>query len=371
MAAKGSCAGPLEYPRRVRVPKSGRREGSGTPDGARAGGSPPPGDALGLGGPKTSVVVLTLNAGPGFGALLDGLLAQEGSFEREILVIDSGSTDGTVELARRRGATVHRLPPGGFEHGATRNLAVSLSGGEYVAFVVQDALPLDGRWLSAMVENLEGDERVAGVYGRQLPRPGSGPLARVLVNGWPTAATGRREQFVEDPSRLAALSPTERRSLALFDNVSSCVRRSVWKEFPFDRAPFGEDVRWGKRVVEAGYKIVYEPRSAVYHSHERGALYDLRRHYAEGLVLLDLFGLAPTPSLPLLLLNVLRSSAHLFLRLRRNERGSGGVLRHALLAAGYAAPSQTGAYLAAKTRRLAKESPRISAALDRFVGGGV
>jgi rhamnosyltransferase len=316
--------------------------------------------------PKVSVVVPTLNAGPGFGDLLEKLSSQETGFGYEILVVDSGSTDGTAELARRHGAVVHLIPRDEFEHGATRNLGVSLSRGEYVAFIVQDAVPLDERWLAAMVENLEGDDLVAGVYGRQIPRPESNPLARVLVNGWPTAGLERRVQRVKDSRSYKALSPAERRSLATFDNVSSCVRRSVWEEIPFDRTGFGEDLRWGKRVVEAGYKLVYEPRSAVFHSHERGALYDLRRHYVEGEILLDLFGLAPTPNLPFWLLNVLRSSAHLYLR--RDAKAEGGALRLALQ---HAVCSQTGLYLAVKNRRLAGRRPGIPARLDLFLRRGI
>jgi len=314
--------------------------------------------------PKVSVVIPTLNAGSGFGDLLDKLSAQETGFGYEVVVIDSGSTDGTVELARRYGAVVHGISRAEFGHGATRNLGVSLSRGEYVAFIVQDAVPLDGRWLAAMVENLEGDALVAGVYGRQIPRPESAPLTRALVNGWPTADLERREQRVEDPALYRTLPPDERRSLATFDNVSSCVRRSVWEEMPFDRTGFGEDVRWGKNVVERGYKLVYEPRSAVFHSHERGALYDLRRHYVDGEVLLELFDLAPTPTLPLWLLNVIRSSAHLYLRLRRDAKATGGEPRLALLAARHAVFTQTGLYLAAKKRRL-------PARLDLFLRKGV
>jgi rhamnosyltransferase len=299
--------------------------------------------------PKVSVVIPTLNAGPGFRDLLDKLSAQEMSFGYEVLVVDSGSTDGTAELARRRGAAVHTIPRAEFGHGATRNLGVSLSRGEYVAFIVQDAVPLDGRWLAAMVENLERDDLVAGVYGRQIPRPESAPLTRVLVNGWPTAGLERREQCVEAPALYRALTPAERRSLATFDNVSSCVRRSVWEEIPFEPTGFGEDVRWGKRVVETGYKLVYEPRSAVLHSHERGALYDLRRHYVDGQLLLELFGLAPTPNLALWLLNVLRATVHLYLRLRREEKVALGA---PLPAAKHAVCSQTGLYLALKKRRL-------------------
>jgi rhamnosyltransferase len=312
--------------------------------------------------PKVSVVIPTLNAGPSFGELLERLLDQETPFGYEVLVIDSGSTDGTAELARRHGVAVHEIARGEFGHGATRNLGVSLSRGEYVAFIVQDAMPLDGRWLASMVGDLDADDLVAGVYGRQVPRPDSGPLARALVNGWPTASLKRRVQYVEAPSVYRGLAPSERRSLATFDNVSSCVRRSVWESIPFERAGFAEDIRWARSVLEAGYKLVYEPRSAVLHSHERGALYNLRRNYVDGEVLLKLFDLAPTPNLSIWLVNVLRSSAHLYLRW--HVKAPGGEPRLALLAFRYALCSQTGLYLAAKKHRLPRR-------LDVFLRRGI
>lgn len=115
---------------------------------------------------KISVVIPTLNAGYEFEELLKKISAQEGDFEREVLVVDSESTDGTDELARSYGAAVYRIRRQEFNHGAARNLGISLARGEYVALTVQDAVPLDEQWLATMVENLERDERVAGVYGR-------------------------------------------------------------------------------------------------------------------------------------------------------------------------------------------------------------
>jgi rhamnosyltransferase len=324
------------------------------------------------GSPKVSVVVPTLNAGPGFEELLKKISAQEGDFDREILVVDSGSTDGTDELARRYGAVVHQIKRQEFDHGATRNLGISLSRGEYVALTVQDAVPFDERWLAAMVENLEEDERVAGVYSRQIPSPASSVLTRVLVNSRASASPERREQFAGGPEQYRKLPPAKRRRLAAFDDVSSCLRRSVWEELPFEKTSFGEDIRWGKKVMEAGYKIVYEPRSAVFHSHERGAMYDLRRYYVDQRVLLELFGLVLVPNLVRLLLLITRSTLHLYRLLRRDEEvAAEGVLWPMLLAAKYAVTAQVGNYLGARSPAIARLSPRAFGKLHRFLSKGI
>jgi len=321
---------------------------------------------------KVSVVIPTLNAGPGFEQLLEKISAQEGDFDREVLVVDSGSTDGTDELARRYGAVVHRIKRQEFDHGATRNLGISLARGEYVALTVQDAVPLDERWLAAMVENLERDERVAGVYGRQIPRKEAGLLTQVLVNSLATAGLERREQFAGGPERYRVLPPIKRRLLAAFDNVSSCLRRSVWEELPFEKTSFGEDIRWGKKVVEAGYKTVYEPRSTVLHSHERGAMYDLRRYYVDQRILLELFGLELLPNLVRLFLAIPRFSLHLYRLLRQDEEAATkGRLWLMLLAVKHAVPIQVGNYLGARSEAIARLSPRTFGRLHHFLSKGI
>lgn len=304
--------------------------------------------------------------------LLERVHSQEGDFDIEVVVVDSGSTDGTPELARRYGARVREIPKSEFNHGATRNLGISLAGGEYVVLTVQDAVPVDEHWLSAMVENLERDERVAGVYARQLPHGWAGPLTRVLVNGYASARPDRREHFAGGRKEFDTLPPNRRRALAAFDNVSSCIRRSVWEELPFDRARFGEDIMWGKKVIEAGYKTVYEPRSAVYHSHERGGLYDLRRHYADQRILLELFGLVIVPSLVRLLPTALRTALNLYGRLRTSEGVSIGRFRAAMAALTYAVPAQIGNYLGYRSDGIASLlGPRAFGRLQRFLNRGV
>jgi rhamnosyltransferase len=320
---------------------------------------------------KVSIVIPTFNAGPGFEELLRKLDAQEGDFEQEVVVVDSGSTDGTVELAARHGAILHSVSKAGFDHGATRDLGISLSSGEYVALTVQDAVPLDERWLAAMVQNLQNDGRIAAVYGRHVPRPDASVITKALIGSLAVSDTERRRQEIRDKAQYLSLPPAQRRRIAAFDNVSSCLRRQVWEEFPFGEADFAEDLRWGKKVVEAGYTIVYEPRSVIVHSHERGALYDLRRHYADQLVLDELFGARLVPNLARLILGVPYATRHVYGLLRREEPAPEKWPKLLVEATTYALASQIGAYLGCKVPSLSRPSPKLHARLHGFLGKGV
>jgi len=92
-----------------------------------------------------------------------------------------------------------------------------------------------------------------------------------------------------------ALTPMQRLETITFDDVSSCVRRSVSREHPFRPVSFGEDLDWSERVMKAGYKIVYEPAPGVVHSHNRSAIYEMKRAYVYHKLFSRLVGLRLLP----------------------------------------------------------------------------
>jgi rhamnosyltransferase len=246
--------------------------------------------------PDVSIIIPTRNAGSDFEKTLRTISDQRTDVSYEVLVVDSGSSDGTLGLAREYGARTLSVPRSEFNHGSTRNRAISEARGEFVAMIVQDAVPADESWLQGLVENLANDEQVAGAYSRQVPRPECNPFTRYALENHFTNLPKRREQVIEDLVRYEALSPPQKLELTAFDDVSSCLRRSVWEEHPFEQLSYGEDIEWAQRVMKAGYKIVYDPRSAVIHSHNRSALYEMKRAYVTHKLLGELIGFRVLPS---------------------------------------------------------------------------
>jgi rhamnosyltransferase len=236
------------------------------------------------------VVIPTWNGGTRFRECLDAVAKQELSRGFELVIIDSSSTDGTAELGREHADVFISIRKEEFNHGITRNRAIAKSRGAFIALLVQDATPADAHWLEALVDNF-ADEKVAGCYSRQVPRPECPPLLKARLERWSASRAERVEKAVAGEEELLQVPGKEQVDLIAFDNVSSCIRRSVWERMPFPERPFGEDLWWARSVLLSGYKIVFEPRSAVIHSHANSLFYEFKRVYLDHQNWNDLIGL--------------------------------------------------------------------------------
>lgn len=221
-----------------------------------------------------SVVIPVKDGGSDLERCLQGVRSQNVHEEVEVVVVDSGSSDASVELARGFGATIREIPPHEFSHGASRNLGASVASGDVLVFISQDAYAVDERWLERLTAPLRADPHVAGVYGRQLPHEGATPPERYFLDFL----------YGGVPRRQAALRVGElTMETTLFSNVNSAMPRSVWQQFPFvEDIIMSEDQDWCRRVLLAGFVVVYEPAAAVRHSHDYTLAAAFRRFFDSG-----------------------------------------------------------------------------------------
>lgn len=238
-----------------------------------------------------SVIIPVKNGQRYLDSVLKAVFSQSIDAKFEVIVIDSGSQDKTRDILGRYPVRLYGIEAGCFNHGLTRNYGISKAQGEYIILLTADAIPYNNYWMVKLVENLKRDEQVAGVYSRQLPHKDARPLTQMRVNRFFTASRERRESHNINSDYYMKLSGRDKHLFCNFDNVSSCVRRSVWKKIPFPKTDFAEDLEWSKRVLGVGYKIVYEPESVVYHSHDFSVLGWYKKTLINYNKLYSLFGL--------------------------------------------------------------------------------
>jgi rhamnosyltransferase len=220
-----------------------------------------------------SVIIPVRNGGADLRRCLDAIRSQRVDDEVEIVVVDSSSTDGSAELARHYGARVQVIPVEEFNHGATRNLGAELASGEILVFTSQDAAALGDDWLTKLVAPLDR-ERVAGVYGRQLPNPEASPPEKYFLDF--LYGAGGRVQEAADASALTM-------ETTLFSNVNAAIPRWILEREPFvDDIVMSEDQEWARRVLLDGYRLVYAPEAAVRHSHAYSLRAAFRRFFDSG-----------------------------------------------------------------------------------------
>ena len=308
--------------------------------------------------PSVSILIPTWNGAATLPALLASIAAQKTDVPVETMVIDSGSTDGTLDLVSGRVDRLLRVEPGRFNHGLTRNAGIAECRGDLVILLVQDAVPATTGWLAALIRPFQGDERLAGTFARQIPRPDASAVTRYYAAGYAASGETPRLAAVADRDAFFALSPAERLALCTFDNVCSCVRRAVWLKHPFAETAIAEDLEWARDVLLAGYRLAYVPEAAVIHSHERSARYEFKRTYLVHHRLQTLFGLATIPTW-WHLLRAIASAVRVHGRcLAARPPGQSLPSREVVRALGLTVTFPLGQFLGARAARRGRRTPR-------------
>ena len=245
--------------------------------------------------PDATIVIPTKNGGDLFKQVLDRVFSQVTQYTYEVICVDSGSTDQTLQIIQETPAKLIQIPPEEFGHGKTRNLGASQGTGEFICFLTQDALPVHESWLENMLNAMKMDPEIAGGFGRHLPYPGCNFIDERDINGLFDGFGHSDTIYYNEDQTQYDNDPGYRSVLAFFSDNNSCLRRSVWAQFPYPDVEFAEDQIWMRQMIEKGYKKVYCPEASVYHSHNYDPSTYFMRYYDEHKGLYEIHGYMNLP----------------------------------------------------------------------------
>lgn len=246
-----------------------------------------------------SVVIPTFNAGSEFYWLLRKLKGQQGLEGVEVVVVDSGSSDGTDTLAEEFGCTVVRIPNSEFSHSHARNLGADNAKGDLLVFTVQDAYPVGDFWLYSLVlaltEPPSEEMRAAAVSCSEFPRRDSELLYNAAID------THYRFLGCRDADRIGRMVTDDHMSLRTqgqLSDVACMIPMETFQKYRY-HGRYAEDLMLGVRLLRDGLKTAMLSSVKVIHSHNRPTAYHLKRTFVDVVFLTEVFpdfGVPPASS---------------------------------------------------------------------------
>lgn len=225
--------------------------------------------------PPISIIMRSYNEGWALRETLPALQAQDYK-NWELIVIDSGSTDGSVDLIRQaQPAHFVQITPKEYNPSRVMNHGMELARTEFGIFLNADATPQGNNWLRPLVAALQ-DPQAAAVFGRQIPRPDCQAV------------------FAHDYERCFGTNRESTRWDHFFSMVSSGLRKDIWSRRGFlEKMQYSEDDEYTRWCREQGFAVVYVPESVVMHSHNYTPQQAYKRSFGEAKALAAVWNDAP------------------------------------------------------------------------------
>jgi rhamnosyltransferase len=221
--------------------------------------------------PKVSIIIRCYNEEEHIGRLLSGIL-QQTIKDVEIIVVDSGSTDATLSIARRYPVRILHIAPQDFSFGRSLNRGCAAAEGELLVFASAHVYPLYKDWLEKLIAQFEQNPAVALSYGGQRGNEVTKYSEHQVFAHWFPAKSNLDQDH------------------PFCNNANAAVRRSLWERFPYDEQLTGlEDLDWAKRVMRDGHKIAYEAGAVIAHVHNETPERIQNRYQREAIALKRIF----------------------------------------------------------------------------------
>lgn len=223
-----------------------------------------------------SVVIPTYNGEKTIGTLLKSLVKSLDDYSTEVIVVDSSSTDRTIEEIRKfksrlKNLEIISINNNEFGHGRTRNLGVKKAKGKYVCFLTQDAKINSKDFASLFLDDFSSNERVVAVFGKQIPYDATPYIQKlgILIMFWKLDKyTNKKGLLIFDKKKPFLPFKEENKFLwySIFDPFA-CYRKDFLIDNPFKDVSYGEDILIGKDIISKGFIKIYDSRCRVVHSH--------------------------------------------------------------------------------------------------------
>lgn len=198
--------------------------------------------------PTCSLVIRAYNEEKHLERLFHGI-AQQSLQEVEVILVDSGSTDHTCDIAEQNGARLAHISPEDFSFGRSLNLGITQARSEYIIIASAHVYPVYPDWLEHIIKPFM-DTQCALSYGKQRGAPDSYFSEQQIFHRW-----------YPDYSQTRQAHPFN-------NNANASIRKSLWEIHPYDESLSGlEDIAWANWAIEQGYTLSYVAEAEVVHVH--------------------------------------------------------------------------------------------------------